>query len=159
MKIEDKELRIAKFFAKLDSMLEVTARQLHERMEFQKTAFAKQFPLLMSALWVGCEKLKPNDTIASVINQGTLGIGFIGLAECLVALTGKHHGESEEAQKLGVKIVTYMRDRADQFSDQYHHNYSVLATPAEGLSGKFTGADRKKSVSYTHLTLPTILLV
>ena len=144
MKIEDKELRIAKFFAKLDAMLEVTARQLHERMEFQKPAFAKQFPLLMSALWVGCEKLKPNDTIASVINQGTLGIGFIGLAECLVALTGKHHGESEEAQKLGVKIVTYMRDRADQFSDQYHHNYSVLATPAEGLSGKFTGADRKK---------------
>ena len=144
MKIEDKELRIAKFFAKLDAMLEVTARQLHERMEFQKTAFAKQFPLLMSALWVGCEKLKPNDTIASVINQGTLGIGFIGLAECLVALIGKHHGESEEAQKLGVKIVTYMRDRADQFSDQYHHNYSVLATPAEGLSGKFTGADRKK---------------
>ena len=144
MEIEDKELRIAKFFAKLDAMLEVTARQLHERMEFQKTAFAKQFPLLMSALWVGSEKLKPNDTIASVINQGTLGIGFIGLAECLVALTGKHHGESEESQKLGVKIVTYMRDRANQFSEQYHHNYSVLATPAEGLSGKFTGADRKK---------------
>ena len=86
MKIEDEELRIAKFFAKLDAMLEVTARQLHERMEFQKTAFAKQFPLLMSALWVGSEKLKPNDTIASVINQGTLGIGFIGLAECLVCL-------------------------------------------------------------------------
>ena len=144
MKIEDEELRIAKFSAKLDAMLEVTARQLHERMEFQKTAFAKQFPLLMSALWVGSEKLKPNDTIASVINQGTLGIGFIGLAECLVALTGKHHGESEESQKLGVKIVTYMRDRANQFSEQYHHNYSVLATPAEGLSGKFTGADRKK---------------
>ncbi|MCD7940327.1 MAG: anaerobic ribonucleoside triphosphate reductase [Bacteroides intestinalis] len=144
MKIEDEELRIAKFFAKLDAMLEVTARQLHERMEFQKTAFAKQFPLLMSALWVGSEKLKPNDTIASVINQGTLGIGFIGLAECLVALTGKHHGESEESQKLGVKIVTYIRDRANQFSEQYHHNYSVLATPAEGLSGKFTGADRKK---------------
>ena len=148
MKIEDKELRIAKFFAKLDAMLEVTARQLHERMEFQKTAFAKQFPLLMSALWVGCEKLKPNDTIASVINQGTLGIGFIGLAECLVALTGKHHGESEEAQKLGVKIVTYMRDRADQFSDQYHHNYSVLATPAEGLSGKFTGAFLQPKYNY-----------
>ena len=110
MKIEDEELRIAKFFAKLDAILEVTARQLHERMEFQKTAFAKQFPLLMSALWVGSEKLKPNDTIASVINQGTLGIGFIGLAECLVALTGKHHGESEESQKLGVKIVTYMRE-------------------------------------------------
>ena len=144
MNIEDKEQRIARFFAKLDSMLEVTARQLHERMEFQKTAFAKQFPLLMSALWIGSEKLKPNDTIASVINQGTLGIGFIGLAECLVALLGKHHGESGEAQELGLKIVTYMRDRANQFSEQYQHNYSVLATPAEGLSGKFTRIDRKK---------------
>lgn len=143
MQIEDKEQRIARFFAKLDAMLEVTARQLHERMEFQKTAFAKQFPLLMSALWIGCEKLKPNDTIALVINQGTLGIGFIGLAECLVALMGKHHGESEEAQELGLKIVTYMRDRVNQFSEQYQHNYSVLATPAEGLSGKFTRVDRK----------------
>ena len=143
MNIEDREQRIARFFAKLDAMLEVTARQLHERMEFQKTAFAKQFPLLMSALWIGCDKLKPNDTIASVINQGTLGIGFIGLAECLVALTGKHHGESEEAQELGLRIVSYMRDRANQFSEQYQHNYSVLATPAEGLSGKFTRKDRK----------------
>lgn len=143
MQIEDKEQRIARFFAKLDAMLEVTARQLHERMEFQKTAFAKQFPLLMSALWIGCEKLKPNDTIALVINQGTLGIGFIGLAECLVALVGRHHGESEEAQELGLKIVTYMRDRVNQFSEQYQHNYSVLATPAEGLSGKFTRVDRK----------------
>ena len=143
MHIEDKEQRIARFFAKLDAMLEVTARQLHERMEFQKTAFAKQFPLLMSALWIGCEKLKPNDTIALVINQGTLGIGFIGLAERLVALVGKHHGESEEAQELGLKIVTYMRDRVNQFSEQYQHNYSVLATPAEGLSGKFTRVDRK----------------
>ena len=142
MKVEDKEQRIALFFAKLDNMLEVTARQLHERLEFQKTAFAKQFPLLMSSLWIGSEKLKPNDTIASVINQGTLGIGFIGLAECLVALLGKHHGESEEAQQLGLRIVTYMRDRANQFSERYQHNYSVLATPAEGLSGKFTRKDR-----------------
>ena len=144
MDIENKEQRIASFFAKLDNMLEITARQLHERMEFQKTAYAKQFPLLMSALWIGSEKLKPNDTIAPVINQGTLGIGFIGLAECLVALIGKHHGESEEAQELGIRIVTYMRDRANSFSDQYQHNYSVLATPAEGLSGKFTRNDRKK---------------
>ena len=144
MDIENKEQRIASFFAKLDSMLEITARQLHERMEFQKTAYAKQFPLLMSALWIGSDKLKPNDTIAPVINQGTLGIGFIGLAECLVALIGKHHGESEEAQELGIRIVTYMRDRANSFSDQYQHNYSVLATPAEGLSGKFTRNDRKK---------------
>ena len=142
--VKDEADRIALFFSKLDQMLELTARQLHERLEFQKTAFAKQFPLLMSSLWIGCEKLKPNDTIASVINQGTLGIGFIGLAECLVALTGKHHGESETSQQLGLKIVTYMRDRANQFSEQYQHNYSILATPAEGLSGRFTRRDRKQ---------------
>lgn len=152
MSIANSEERIARFFAKLDAMLEVTARQLHERMEFQKSAFAKQFPLLMSALWLGCEKLKANDTIASVINQGTLGIGFIGLAECLVALLGKHHGESDEAQELGVKIVTYMRDRSNQFADQYQHNYSILATPAEGLSGRFTRIDRKKFGSLPGIT-------
>ena len=144
MSIENKEQRIARFFSKLDCLLDITARQLHERMEFQKTAFARQFPLLMSSLWLGCEKLGPNDTIAPVINQGTLGIGFIGLAECLVALIGKHHGESAEAQELGLKIVTYMRDRVNDFSDKYQHNYSVLATPAEGLSGKFTRIDRKE---------------
>ncbi len=144
MDIHDQEQRIAAFFAKLDNLLEITARQLHERVEFQKTAFAKQFPLLMHSLWVGCEKLCSNDTIESVINQGTLGIGFIGLAECLVALTGKHHGESAEAQKLGLKIVTYMRDRVNDFSVRYQHNYSVLATPAEGLSGRFTRGDQKQ---------------
>lgn len=144
MDIKDKEQRIAKFFAKLDDMLEITAKQLDDRFQFQKTAFAKQFPLLMSKLWSGCEQLEPNDTIESVINQGTLGIGFIGLAECLVALVGKHHGESEEAQELGIKIVTYMRDRSKDFCEQYQHNYSILATPAEGLSGKFTKKDRKE---------------
>lgn len=143
MEIQSKEARVEKFFAKLDELLEITARQLHERFEFQKTAYVKQFPLLMTALWLGSEKLNPNDTIEPVINQGTLGIGFIGLAECLVALVGKHHGEDEEAQRLGLRIVTYMRDRAVQFSEQYQHNYSVLATPAEGLSGKFTQKDRK----------------
>ena len=152
MQVENKEERIALFFAKLDHMLELTARQLHERMEFQKTAYAKQFPLLMSSLWLGSEKLKPNDSIASVINQGTLGIGFIGLAECLVALTGKHHGEDEDSQALGIRIVTYIRDRANQFSEQYQHNYSVLATPAEGLSGKFTGKDRKQFGSLPGIT-------
>ena len=144
MNIKDKEDRIAAFFAKLDSLLEVTAQQLHDRMEFQKTAFAKQFPLLMRGLWIGSENLSPNDSIASVINQGTLGIGFIGLAECLIALTGKHHGESEESQELGLKIVTYMRDRVVEFCDRFQHNYSVLATPAEGLSGRFTKFDKKK---------------
>jgi len=141
---QDEQKRIDMFFAKLDQMLEITAKQLDDRFQFQKTAFAKQFPLLMQCLWIGADKLKPMDSIESVINQGTLGIGFIGLAECLVALIGKHHGESEEAQALGVKIVTYMRDRVNEFCERYHHNYSVLATPAEGLSGKFTKKDRKE---------------
>ena len=144
MGIENKQQRIDMFFAKLDNLLDITAKQLDERFQFQKTAMAKQFPLLMKYLWVGADKLEPTDTIESVINHGTLGIGFIGLAECLKALIGKHHGESEEAQELGLKIVTYMRDRANEFSEQYHHNYSVLATPAEGLSGKFTKKDRKE---------------
>ena len=144
MGIENKQQRIDMFFAKLDNLLDITAKQLDERFQFQKSAMAKQFPLLMKYLWVGADKLEPTDTIESVINHGTLGIGFIGLAECLKALIGKHHGESEEAQELGLKIVTYMRDRANEFSEQYHHNYSVLATPAEGLSGKFTKKDRKE---------------
>ena len=144
MQIGNKEERINAFFAKLDRMLEITAKQLDDRFQFQKTAFAKQFPLLMTKLWIDCDKLQPSDTIESVINQGTLGIGFIGLAECLKALVGKHHGESDEAQALGLKIVTYMRDRANEFSERYQHNYSVLATPAEGLSGRFTKFDRKR---------------
>jgi anaerobic ribonucleoside-triphosphate reductase len=144
MQIGDKEERINAFFAKLDRMLEITAKQLDDRFQFQKTAFAKQFPLLMTKLWIDCDKLQPSDTIESVINQGTLGIGFIGLAECLKALVGKHHGESDEAQALGLKIVTYMRDRVNEFSERYQHNYSVLATPAEGLSGRFTKFDRKR---------------
>jgi len=144
MEIAGKEERINAFFAKLDHILEVTAKQLDDRFQFQKTAFAKQFPLLMTKLWIDCDKLQPTDTIESVLNQGTLGIGFIGLAECLKALVGKHHGESEKAQALGLKIITYMRDRVNDFSERYQHNYSLLATPAEGLSGRFTKFDRKR---------------
>lgn len=143
MSLETETERIKAFFRKFDEVLELTALQLHRRFEFQKTARAKQFPLLMNSLWLGADKLKPDDTIESVINQGTLGIGFIGLAECLVALTGKHHGECVDAQELGLRIVAYMRDKACEFSERYGHNYSVLATPAEGLSGKFTQKDRK----------------
>lgn len=143
MHIENPEERIAAFFHRFDEVLDLTARQLDERYQFQKTAFAKQFPLVMRVLWNHADKLKPNDSIESVINQGTLGIGFIGLAECLIALTGKHHGESEESQRLGLRIVTHMRDKANEYSENYKHNYSVLATPAEGLSGRFTKIDRK----------------
>ena len=143
MNIADKQERIDKFFHRLDQVLDITARQLDERFQFQKTALAKQFPLVMSVLWNHSEELGPNDTIEKVINQGTLGIGFIGLAETLIALIGKHHGESDEAQELGLKIVTRMRDRVQEYCEKYGHNYSVLATPAEGLSGKFTKVDRK----------------
>lgn len=143
MHIKDQAERIDTFFRRLDNLLEITARQLCDRYEFQRTALVKQFPLLMSKLWLGAENLRPDETIEPVINQGTLGIGFIGLAECLVALTGKHHGESDEAQALGLRIVSHMRSRANEFSERYSHNFSVLATPAEGLSGKFTAKDRK----------------
>ena len=144
MGIENKEARITEFFNKLDHVLDITAQQLCERFDFQKTALKKQFPLLMGKLWLGSEDLNPDDTIESVINQGTLGIGFIGLAECLIALTGKHHGESEEAQELGLRIVTYFRDKANAYSEKFQHNFSVLGTPAEGLSGRFTKMDKKK---------------
>ncbi|MBD5297251.1 MAG: anaerobic ribonucleoside triphosphate reductase [Bacteroides sp.] len=142
MMIKDEKERIERFFAKLDSVLDITARQLCDRFDFQKTALAKQFPLVMSRLWNGSDTLRPDQTIESVINQGTLGIGFIGLAECLVALTGKHHGESAESQALGLRIISHMRSRANEYSETYHHNFSILATPAEGLSGKFTSRDR-----------------
>ena len=132
------------FFNKLDKALEIAAKQLDERFQFQKKALKKQFPLLMNGMWNGSKELKSDDTIESVINQGTLGIGFIGLAEALIALTGYHHGECETSQKLGIEIITYMRDRSNEFSEKYQHNYSVLATPAEGLSGKFTKNDKAK---------------
>ncbi len=143
MKIEDKNDRIQAFFERLDWALDITAKQLCERFNFQKTALKKQFPLLMGALWLGSDELQENDSIEPVINQGTLGIGFIGLAEALIALVGKHHGESPEAQELGLRIVTYMRDKANEYSERFRHNFSVLATPAEGLSGRFTKLDRK----------------
>jgi len=143
MNIKDENERIETFFRRLDNLLELTARQLCDRFNFQRTAIAKQFPLLMSRLWLGAENLRPDETIEPVINQGTLGIGFIGLAECLVALTGKHHGECEKSQALGLRIVSHMRSRANEFSERYSHNFSILATPAEGLSGKFTAKDKK----------------
>ena len=144
MNIPDQEDRIHEFFHRLDWALDIAAKQLNERFNFQKTALKKQFPLLMGALWLDSEKLGENDTIEAVINHGTLGIGFIGLAETLIALCGKHHGESTEAQQLGLRIVTFMKDKVGEFSEKYRHNFSVLATPAEGLSGRFTIGDRKK---------------
>ena len=144
MNIENQEDRLHEFFKKLDNVLEIAAKQLDERFQFQKTALKKQFPLLMGALWLDSEKLGEHESIESVINHGTLGIGFIGLAECLIALIGKHHGESAEAQELGLRIVNFMRSKVNEFCETYKHNYSVLATPAEGLAGRFTRGDKKK---------------
>jgi len=131
------------FMAELEKYMVIAAHQLYERFEFQSTAIAKQFPLLMAGMWMNSENLKPNDSVAEVIKHGTLSIGFIGLAECLIALIGKHHGESDEAQKLGIKIITEMRELTNEFAEKYNLNFSVLATPAEGLSGRFTKMDKK----------------
>lgn len=150
--IKDETERKRQFFQKLDHTLEIAAEQLHQRFEFQKTAAPKQFPLLMSTLWNGSGELKSEETVEKVINQGTLGIGFIGLAEALVALIGKHHAEDEEAQKLGLEIVTFMRDKSLTFSENYKHNYSILATPAEGIAGRFTRKDKKDFGSIKGIT-------
>jgi len=142
--MNEKFLKLEKkiFLQKLEQYIGVCARQLYDRYTFQCTALKKQFPLLMSGLWNGSEKLAPNDKVEEVLKQGTLGIGFIGLAEALVVLTGKHHGESEKSQELGLEIVKNMKEEVDGFSDKYDLNFSVLATPAEGLAGRFTKIDR-----------------
>ena len=132
------------FMQKLEKYCDITARQLYDRYKFQCTAVAKQFPLLMSGLWEDSENLKPNDVVAPVLKHGTLGVGFIGLAECLTALTGKHHAESEESQKLGLEIIGLIHECCENYSERYDLNYSVLATPAEGLSGRFTRIDQKE---------------
>ena len=152
MNIKNYDEKINTFYEKLDKYTDVTARQLYDRYCFQRTALKSQFPLLMAGLWNGSDKLDKDDRVEDLLKQGTLGVGFIGLAECLIALTGKHHGESEESQKLGVEIITHLRDRVKMWADKYDLNYSVLATPAEGLSGKFTKKDKKDFGVIEHIT-------
>lgn len=144
MDIEDKDQRIKAFFGKLEELIGITGRQLIDRYKFQGEAMASQFPLLMGGMWLDSDKLKPTDKVAPVLKHGTLGVGFIGLAECLIALIGKHHGESDEAQQLGLEVVRFIKKNVDELSDKYDLNFSVLATPAEGLSGKFTKKDKAK---------------
>lgn len=141
--IKDYNERIDAFYKKLYKCIDVAAEQLYDRYTFQRTALKKQFPLLMSGMWEGSENVGANDKVGDLLKTGTLSIGFIGLAEALIALTGKHHGESEESQKLGIEIVTAMRRRIDEIADEKDLNYTLLATPAEGLSGKFTKRDRE----------------
>lgn len=144
VKDEPENRKLQMFFEKLNHTIIIAGKQLNERYKFQCTAQAKQFPLLMSGMWKGSESLSPSDEIGRVLKHGTLGIGFIGLAECLIALIGKHHGESSEAQVLGLEIITFISDQVKKLANYYDLNYSVLATPAEGLSGKFTIKDRDK---------------
>ena len=135
---------VTEFYKLFDYYIGISIRQLKERYDFQKTALKKQFPLLMSGMWNGSDKLDANDTVEKIISQGTLGVGFIGLAEALIVLTGKHHGESEDAQKVGLELIEFMNSKIQKAKADSGLNYAVLATPAEGLSGKFTGKDRKQ---------------
>ena len=142
---ERKEADWSGFYKNLDEMMDLVKDQLLERFEFQANQHVRNFPFLMGqGNWFGSEKLGWNDKLRDVIKHGTLSIGFIGLAECLVAMTGQHHGESEEAQDLGLDIITHMREKTDEYTKKYKLNFSLLATPAEGLSGRFTKIDRKE---------------
>ena len=123
--------------------MDLVKDQLLERFEIQCNKRVYNFPFLLGqGVWLDSDKLKPNDRLRKVLKHGTLSIGFIGLAETLKALIGKHHGESEEAQKLGLEIVSFMRKKCDEYSEKYNLNFTLLATPAEGLSGRFTSIDR-----------------
>lgn len=135
---------IDEFFTKLDQLIDLCIDQLLERFEIQCKRRVMNYPFLMGqGIWMDSEKLKPTDEVREVLKHGTLTIGFIGLAETLKSLIGYHHGESEKAQILGLQIVAHMRRRVDETAQKYHLNFSLIATPAEGLSGRFVKLDRK----------------
>lgn len=136
---------IAWFFEELDRKIDLVVGQLFERFEIQAKKKCYNFPFLMGAgVWIDSEKLDPESELMEILKHGTLSIGFIGLAEALVALVGSHHGESEKAQNLGLDIVAHMREKLDEISQKTKMNVTLLATPAEGLSGRFVGLDRER---------------
>ena len=142
---ERKEADWEGFYRELDEKMDLVKDELLERFEFQANQHVRNFPFLMGqGNWFGSEKLGMNDTLRDVIKHGTLSIGFIGLAETLVAMTGKHHGEDEDSRELGLDIVTHMREKCDEYCKKYKLNFSLLATPAEGIAGRFTKMDRKE---------------
>ncbi|MCI9093881.1 MAG: anaerobic ribonucleoside triphosphate reductase [Coprobacillus sp.] len=135
---------IDEFFDKLDQMIDICIDQLLERFEIQCKRHVMNYPFLMGqGVWIDSEKLQPTDEVREVLKHGTLTVGFIGLAETLKSLIGYHHGENEKAQILGLQIVAHMRKRMDEASQKYHLNFSLIATPAEGLSGRFVKIDRQ----------------
>ncbi|MFA7417584.1 MAG: anaerobic ribonucleoside triphosphate reductase, partial [Acholeplasma sp.] len=135
----------SQFFKQLDDTIDLVTEQLLERFDIQKKLYVYNFPFLMGqGVWINSDKLNRNDTVEDVIKHGSLAYGFIGLAETLKVLTGKHHGEDQKSQDLGLKIIGHMRDRIDQKANKYKLNFSLIATPAEGLSGRFVAMDRAK---------------
>ena len=131
------------FYKELADMMDLVRDQLLERFEIQCSKHSYNFPFLLEqGVWADGDKLKPNDRLRKLLKHGSLTLGFIGLAESLKALIGKHHAESEEAQKLGLEIIGFMRKRCDEYSKQYNLNFTLIATPAEGLSGRFVGIDK-----------------
>lgn len=138
------EKNIDLFFEELDKTVDLVIEQLVERFEIQARKKVKNYPFLMGqGVWIDSDKLDKEDEVRDVLKHGTLTAGFIGLAECLKALTGKHHGESEESQKLGLEIIGFMREKMDKASKKYNMNFSLIATPAEGTAGRFVGMDRE----------------
>ena len=136
---------LKKFYKTLDDRMELVIRQLLHRFKIQCGKKVYNYPFLMGqGVWIDSDKLGPDDSVAEVLRHGTLSVGFIGLAETLKALTGKHHGESPESQKLGLAIIGHMRERMDEESRRTGLNFTLLATPAEGLSGRFLRIDQKK---------------
>ncbi len=136
---------IDKFFEMLDERMDLVFEQLDERFEIQARKKVRNYPFLMGeGVWLDSEKLSWDDEVREVLKHGTLSVGFIGLAETLVALIGEHHGQSERAQQLGLKIIGHMRERCDARSEEKKLNYTLLATPAEGLSGRFVKIDQKR---------------
>ncbi len=131
------------FYDELTEMMDLVKDQLLERFELQCSKHTYNFPFLIEqGVWANGDKLGPNDRLRRILKHGSLTFGFIGLAETLKALIGKHHGESEEAQKLGLEIIKFMRKRCDEYSKEYNLNFTLIATPAEGLSGRFVNIDR-----------------
>ena len=142
--IEAGKGNLDRFYEILDDRLKLVEEQLLERFRVQCLKKPKNFPFLMGqGVWLDSDKLGPNDSLEEVLKHGTLSIGFIGLAETLVALTGNHHGESEYSKELGLEIITYMRDFCDNKAEEHKMNFSLLATPAEGLSGRFIAIDKQ----------------
>ena len=134
-----------RFYALLDERMELVIRQLLHRFKIQCSKKVYNYPFLMGqGVWIDSEKLGTQDSIEEILKHGTLSIGFIGLAECLKALVGQHHGENDESQRIGLEIITRMRQRMDEESQKTGLNFTLLATPAEGLSGRFVNIDRRK---------------